>query len=190
MLHFDQGGDNAGSRTFFDHIVAQHVPFDVIGLSYYPFWHGTLSQLRANVDDLAPRYGKDVVIAETQYAWTLGWRRRHEQLRVAGVPARARLPGDAGGPAVVRQRPASIWPPVPDGHGLGLFYWEPEWIPGVGWEPGAGTPNDNLTLFDFTGARAAVGRASPTRSRRARTSPRERAPARSSRRPAPRTRRR
>jgi hypothetical protein len=26
-----------------------------------------------------------------------------------------------------------------------------EWIPGVGWEPGAGTPNDNLTLFSFTG---------------------------------------
>jgi arabinogalactan endo-1,4-beta-galactosidase len=32
-----------------------------------------------------------------------------------------------------------------------LFYWEPEWVPGVGWEPGAGTPNDNLTLFDFQG---------------------------------------
>ena len=29
--------------------------------------------------------------------------------------------------------------------------WEPEWIPGVGWETGAGSPNDNLTLFDFQG---------------------------------------
>jgi hypothetical protein len=27
----------------------------------------------------------------------------------------------------------------------------PEWIPGVGREPGAGTPNDNLTLFSFQG---------------------------------------
>ena len=41
---------------------------------------------------------------------------------------------------------------VPGGRGDGFFYWEPEWIPGVGWEPGAGTPNDNLTLFDFGGA--------------------------------------
>jgi arabinogalactan endo-1,4-beta-galactosidase len=40
---------------------------------------------------------------------------------------------------------------VPGGHGAGLFYWEPEWVPGVGWEPGAGSPNDNLTLFDFQG---------------------------------------
>ena len=41
---------------------------------------------------------------------------------------------------------------------LGMFYWEPEWIPGVGWEPGAGTPNDNLTLFSFSGqALPAVG---------------------------------
>jgi arabinogalactan endo-1,4-beta-galactosidase len=45
MLHFDQGGDNASSWSFFDHIVAERVPFDVIGLSYYPFWHGTVSAL-------------------------------------------------------------------------------------------------------------------------------------------------
>jgi len=45
----------------------------------------------------------------------------------------------------------SILAQVPHGLGTGLFYWEPEWIPGVGWEPGAGTPNDNLTLFSFTG---------------------------------------
>ncbi len=45
----------------------------------------------------------------------------------------------------------SILAAVPHGRGLGVFYWQPEWIPGVGWEPGAGTPNDNLTLFDFTG---------------------------------------
>jgi len=47
----------------------------------------------------------------------------------------------------------SILAQVPEHRALGLFYWEPEWIPGVGWEPGAGigTPNDNLTLFSFTG---------------------------------------
>ena len=71
VVHYDQGGDNAGSRWFYDNVVAQHVPFDVIGLSYYPFWHGTLSQLRTNVDDLAQRYQRDVSVVETQYAWTL-----------------------------------------------------------------------------------------------------------------------
>ena len=71
VVHYDQGGDNAGSRWFYDNVVAQHVPFDIIGLSYYPFWHGTLSQLRANVDDLAQRYQRDVSVVETQYGWTL-----------------------------------------------------------------------------------------------------------------------
>jgi len=41
---------------------------------------------------------------------------------------------------------------VPGGHGAGFVDWEPEWIPGVGWEPGAGNPNDNLTMFDWNGA--------------------------------------
>ena len=43
---------------------------------------------------------------------------------------------------------------VPGGLGAGLFYWAPDWIPGVPWEPGAniGSPNVNLTLFNFEGA--------------------------------------
>src|SRR5205823_1960133 len=71
MLHWDQGGDSAWSRQFFDNIVAQGVQFDVIGLSYYPFWHGPLTALRANVDALALRYDRDVFVAESQYPWTL-----------------------------------------------------------------------------------------------------------------------
>jgi arabinogalactan endo-1,4-beta-galactosidase len=151
MLHIDQGGNNAVCRNFFDHIVAEGVPFDVIGLSYYPFWHGSLSDLRQNVDDLAVRYGKDVVIAETQYPWTLQngddtanfvWT---ESQLPAGYPA-----SPSGQISFVNDL-LSILAQVPGGHGAGVFYWEPEWIPGVGWEPGAGTPNDNLTLFDFQG---------------------------------------
>ncbi|HYY78533.1 MAG TPA: glycosyl hydrolase 53 family protein, partial [Actinomycetes bacterium] len=39
--------------------------------SYYPFWHGPLEALRQNLDDLATRYGKDIVVAEAAYPWTL-----------------------------------------------------------------------------------------------------------------------
>jgi arabinogalactan endo-1,4-beta-galactosidase len=152
MLHFDQGGDNAQSVAFFDHILAQHVPFDVIGLSYYPFFHGPVTAMRANVDDLATRYGKPIVIAESQYPWTLAagndgtgnfvW--QTSQLS-------AGYPDTPGGQLSFYNDLLSILAQVPEHRGLGLFYWEPEWIPGVGWEPGAGTPNDNLTLFSFTG---------------------------------------
>jgi arabinogalactan endo-1,4-beta-galactosidase len=151
MLHFDQGGDNAQSRTFFDHMVAGGVPFDVIGLSYYPFWHGPLTAMRTNVDDLATRYDKPIVVAESQYAWTLAngdslgnsvWQASQQE---AGYPA------TPGGQLSFYNDVLSILAQVPGHLGKGLFYWEPEWIPGVGWEPGAGSPNDNLTLFSFTG---------------------------------------
>ena len=55
--------DLAGSQAFFDHVKAEGVPFDVIGLSYYSFWHGPLTALKANLDNLAERYGKPVMIA-------------------------------------------------------------------------------------------------------------------------------
>ena len=60
-------------------------------------------------------------------------------------------PASPGGQESFYNDALSILAQVPHHLAQGLFYWEPEWIPGVGWEPGAGTPNDNLTLFSFTG---------------------------------------
>ena len=71
MMHYDQGGDNALSSAFYAQLVSHGVPFDVIGLSYYPFFHGAISAMRANVDALATQFRKPIVIAETQYPWTL-----------------------------------------------------------------------------------------------------------------------
>jgi arabinogalactan endo-1,4-beta-galactosidase len=157
MLHYDQGGDNGGSRAFFDNIVAQHVPFDVIGLSYYPFWHGTVSALRNNLDDLAGRYGKDVMIAEHQYAWTFANGDTTDNFfwddPTGALLANTRnYPVSPQGQISLANDILSALAAVPHHRGGGFFYWEPEWVPGVGWEPGAGTPNDNLTLFDFGGA--------------------------------------
>ena len=158
MMHYDQGGNNQLSQAFYQNLVSRGVPFDVIGLSYYPFFHGTISQMRANVDALATQFHKPIVIAETQYAWTLAngnsvagdstgdfvW---EPSLLSAGYPA------TPGGQLSFVTDELSILAQVPDGLGAGLFYWAPDWIPGVGWEPGTGvgSPNVNLTLFDFQG---------------------------------------
>jgi arabinogalactan endo-1,4-beta-galactosidase len=45
-------------------MLARSVHFDVIGESYYPKWHGTLEDLRDNLNNLARRYGKDVIVVE------------------------------------------------------------------------------------------------------------------------------
>jgi arabinogalactan endo-1,4-beta-galactosidase len=154
MIHIDRGGDNGGAVWFYDHIAAQGVRFDVIGLSYYPFWHGSLAALQANLNDLATRYGKDIVVAETAYPWTTGDGDSTANFFTSNdqLPDGTLYPATPAGQAGYFQALRDILAQVPGGHGAGFLDWEPEWIPGVGWEPGAGNPNDNLTMFDWQGA--------------------------------------
>ena len=159
MMHYDQGGSFALSSAFYSELESYGVPFDVIGLSYYPVLdEPSISGLRANVDGLAAEFGKPIVIAETQYPWTLAngnsplgdstgdfaW----EQSQIEpGYPA------TPGGQLSFVTDELSILAAAPVGLGAGLFYWAPDWIPGVPWEPGAGigSPNVNMTLFNFEG---------------------------------------
>jgi arabinogalactan endo-1,4-beta-galactosidase len=64
MLHIALGGQNAEARFFLDNMAKRNVPFDVIGLSYYPKWHGTPADLKNNMADLAKRYKQQVMVAE------------------------------------------------------------------------------------------------------------------------------
>jgi beta-galactosidase len=64
MLHVALGGQNDETVFFIDNMLARGVSFDVIGESYYPKWHGTLDDLRDNLNDLVRRYNKDVIVVE------------------------------------------------------------------------------------------------------------------------------
>ena len=64
MLHVALGGQNDESVFFIDNMIARGVYFDVIGESYYPKWHGTLDDLRDNLNDLVRRYNKEVIVVE------------------------------------------------------------------------------------------------------------------------------
>jgi arabinogalactan endo-1,4-beta-galactosidase len=153
MVHTDRGGDNGGSRYFYDHLRTQGVQYDVIGLSYYPFWHGSLSALRTNLNDLSTRYGKDLVIAETSYPWTLnnGDNLGNFITTTSQLPDGSRFPATQSGQEAYFEELRNILAAVPNGRGAGFFAWEPGWLPGVGWSPGEGNPNDNLTMFDWSG---------------------------------------
>jgi len=160
MMHYDQGADYPDSSAFYSNLESYGVPFDVIGLSYYPVLsEPAISGLKANVDGLATQFRKPIVIAETQYPWTLAngnsplgdstgdfaWETSQIE---PGYPA------TPGGQLSFVTDELSILATAPDGLGAGLFYWAPDWIPGVPWEPGAGigSPNVNMTLFNFEGA--------------------------------------
>jgi glycosyl hydrolase family 53 len=43
-------------------LCASRTPDRVVRVAYYPFWHGTITQLRTNIDDLATRYDREVMI--------------------------------------------------------------------------------------------------------------------------------
>jgi arabinogalactan endo-1,4-beta-galactosidase len=108
--------------------------------------------LSANLDDLAARYEKPLVIVETAYPWTL---QRLEPAMVVTSPAQ--LPDAGSYPATKSGQAAyfaglrDVLTKVPGSRGVGLFAWEPEWISGVGATPGGGNPHANLAMFDDQG---------------------------------------
>ena len=65
VLHLDFGTDNALYRKWFDDLMPYEPDFDVIGMSYYPHWNGSLSRLLQNMNDISERYKKGVLVAET-----------------------------------------------------------------------------------------------------------------------------
>lgn len=64
MLHIALGGQNDEAVFWLDQVLARKVHFDVIGLSYYPKWHGTVEDLRDNLHDLSRRFGKNLIVVE------------------------------------------------------------------------------------------------------------------------------
>jgi arabinogalactan endo-1,4-beta-galactosidase len=69
MVHYDQGADARGARAFYDRFEAYGIGYDVIGLSYYPWWHGSLLELRQNLLSLVEHFDKDIIVVEGAYNW-------------------------------------------------------------------------------------------------------------------------
>lgn len=67
MIHAATGGDVNASYQFYKNIIQRGVEFDVIGLSYYPWWHGTFMELEANILYLSQQFIQDFSIVETAY---------------------------------------------------------------------------------------------------------------------------
>ncbi|QYF91486.1 glycosyl hydrolase 53 family protein [Arthrobacter sp. PAMC25284] len=153
MIHSDTGGDHDASVYFYDQLRRHDVNFDVIGLTYYPFWNGPLADLERNVRALAYRYDKDVIIAETAYPWTLASGKEASSVvsSASALPEAATYPPTPEGQAKFFAALNQVLREVPDERGAGYFIWEPGWLPGVRASEHAGNTHSNLTLFDWRG---------------------------------------
>ena len=68
VIHTEKPGSWDITRTYYQQLRRHCVDYDVIGLSYYPMWHGTIPNLGVTLDKLAERYPrKDVMIVEAAY---------------------------------------------------------------------------------------------------------------------------
>ena len=173
MIHLDNGGNNALYREWFDNFTKRGEDFEIIGLSYYPFWHGSLQMLNDNMNDIAERYGKDLVIAEVSMGYTMEDYKNYEKLSdeerkgYATRPAlveKIEYPMTKQGQYDFMEDFLNRISHIKGGKGKGFFYWEPAWIPvpGSGWatpaslkyiqDPGpCGNEWANQALFDYEG---------------------------------------
>ncbi len=108
IVHLDEGNNNSKFRWFFDNATTNNVKYDVIGMSYYPYWiksdyTATIVDLENNLKDMASRYGKEVMIVEVGGDYTQV--QNTKDMLVAVI-------------AAVNS--------VPHNKGLGVIYWEPE----------------------------------------------------------------
>jgi arabinogalactan endo-1,4-beta-galactosidase len=125
QLHIDRGGDNAAATDFVQHMVAAGVKFDVIGLSYYPWYHGPMTAMEANLTALIDRFGKYVMISEDQFPYNpIGG---YGQYNVADANYPDTLPGylvTPAGQASYQRDLVSLVASLPGHKGLGVFYWD------------------------------------------------------------------
>jgi arabinogalactan endo-1,4-beta-galactosidase len=108
IVHVDEGNNGFKFRRFFDDASVNNVKYDVIGLSYYPYWIKsdyltTIVDLENNLKDMASRYNKEVMVVEVGGDYTLV--QNTKDMLVAVINA-------------VKA--------VPNNKGLGVIYWEPE----------------------------------------------------------------
>lgn len=80
MIHLDNGGNNELYVRWFTNFIERGEEFEYIGLSYYPFWHGSLDQLEFNMNDIAKRFNKDLIIAEVSMGFTMDSYQEYEKL--------------------------------------------------------------------------------------------------------------
>ncbi len=114
IIHLDRGGDWTTTQWYFDNLASRQVTFDIIGQSYYPWWHGNLAALRTCLSNAAVRYNKPVMIMETAFP-------RSNSTNIFGIPA------STNGQVQFVIELAKIIKSVPGSRGAGVFWWGTEY---------------------------------------------------------------
>lgn len=140
VLHIESGADLAKACIWVRTVVEAGIACDVLGLSYYPDWHGGLAAYRDTLAALAREFGRPIMVVETAYP-------SRPARFFEGKPGLDWPLTPAGQAQFLRDVVAAVRT-LPGGLGRGVWYWHPESIPVEGlraWHEGA------CALFDTQG---------------------------------------
>lgn len=139
-IHLDNGWDSSTQTYWYDTVLKQGPllasDYDIQAVSYYPFYNpsATLASLKSSISTLKSKYGKQVIVAETD------WPTSCPSPQYAFPSDAKSIPFSAAG--------QSTWlKDVAAAGGSGLFYWEPAWLDNAAL--GSSCPYN--TMFDNSG---------------------------------------
>ena len=144
-------------KTWSDNLANYNVDYDILGTSYYPYWHGTLANLEEQIEYVQKEHNKDAMVVETSYAYTL------EDSDGSGNTVREGNNDDAANatePFTVQGQATyirNLINAVNEAGGLGVFYWEPAWITvgdttGLSEEEAAARYEENKKIWEKYGS--------------------------------------
>ena len=168
-VHFTNPETAGRYATYAAGLAQFGVDYDVFASSYYPYWHGTTSNLTTVLTDIATNYGKQVMVAETSWAHTLEDGDGHPNVIGEGTITDD-YPVSVQGQATQLRDVIAAVAAVGDA-GIGVFYWEPAWLPvgppsaveanrvlwerdGSGWATSASASYDPVHVGEWYGGSA------------------------------------
>ncbi|WP_058308989.1 glycosyl hydrolase 53 family protein [Gracilibacillus massiliensis] len=127
-LHFTNPESAGRYETLAQTLEDNQVDYDVFASSYYPFWHGTLDNLTSVLKNVADNYDKQVMVAETSYTYTEEDGDGHGNTAPQDSGQTINYPVTVQGQATAVRDVFEAVANVGDA-GIGVFYWEPAWLP-------------------------------------------------------------
>ena len=126
-VHFTDVSDKKGTLAIAQKLLDKEIDYDIFAVSYYPFWHGSLENLTDVLREISGEYGKKVLVAETSYPYTDGDGDGSAN-SIGGTDVTPEYAVSAQGQTNEIRDVCAAVADVGEA-GLGVFYWEPAWIP-------------------------------------------------------------
>ena len=142
-LHFTNP-ENGYFPTVAKTLNDNNVDYDIFGTSYYPYWHGTLGNLKDTLDSVATTYNKKTMILETSYCYTREDTDGHPNTSPSDTDF---LPHDISIQGQYDQIYDVLNTAKDITNCLGVCYWEGTWI-----SVNAGSYSENKTLWEKYGS--------------------------------------